>query len=168
MRKKVIDLGPDGREGIEAVWWDRDGFRFLWVNATDHPNDWKRHFQVGVAMFEIEGARRIVEIVSQGILKGFEGGFRVGGHSWGGALAETASVMLQDKGFRVSCESFGGKRAVWPFQACVRWRHRGDFVPWLPPWRKGFRQKVFGRFEVFWKAHREDRYRELMEKGGFC
>lgn len=75
----------------------------------------------------------------------------------------------EDEGEEVYTFAFGGKR---PLKSCekvvINYRHRGDFVPFLPFWRKIYRHEMkIGKWMPFWKAHGPSTYYEAMETYGF-
>jgi pimeloyl-ACP methyl ester carboxylesterase len=90
--------------------------------------------------------------------------YHIFGHSRGGAIAQ---IVAYELGFRcVIMRVYGSKRAgnrrfveavFRPGDAC--YRHRGDWVPWLPPWYARLPNIVFGQWLPLGKAHDYNSYK---------
>jgi hypothetical protein len=82
----------------------------------------------------------------------------IGGFSRGGGIAQVLALELTERGIVwVYAYLFAPKRSTgrnakrsYVFAATA---HRGDIVPYLPPWLGGPPMTWFGRFTWFWKAH---------------
>lgn len=152
----TIDLGPAGKAGIEARTWSDDSARYCYIAGSDHWRDWLHHVLPGARRREIAAARAIVDaIYSRDVVA-----FYVGGHSLGGAVAQIVSSILTALGAQVHCYSYGGKRAPrrYSFPDTKSYRHAGDIVPFLPPWRPKIDSIRIGTWKPFWLAHQPREY----------
>lgn len=165
-----IDLWPEGPAGVEAK-WRRDGETvYCYIYGSDHVLDWLHHFLPRAKLREIIAgdviALKLAEIVK-------DKDVRIGGHSLGGAIAGVvADTLVNGQEFdpkHVSLFTFGAKRCPWkciPFG--THYRHRGDAVPFLPPWRPAYKlMQVFGKWSFPWKAHGPATYYDAMSMHGF-
>lgn len=165
--KHKIDLGPPGPAGVEAEWWDDNGVRYVWIAPTDHWRDWLHHVTPGARRREVNAATKIRRAVMA-----LDATYYVGGHSWGGCIAVMVTAML---GETAVAYVYGGERApvYWADKAQVySWQQRGDWVPYLPPWRASYHADwpthcVFGSWLPPWKAHLPDNYYRHMKAVGF-
>lgn len=159
-----IDLFPSGKAGIEAKWRVEDGDVYCFIGGSDHWVDWLHHFLPGSEEREIICAAWI-----ETVIRGKGKAYFIGGHSVGGAIASVIGDMLRYEGCEVYTRSFGGKRPIKGTEdVAINYRHRGDIVPFLPPWRPAYKmQPVIERWLPFWKAHGPSTYYEAMEECGF-
>ena len=82
-------------------------------------------------------------------------------HSRGAAIGQNLARELAVRGFEVDLVAYGYKRtgngafvAELEAIATVRaFRHRGDIVPLLPPWRAGLRHELIGAWKPPCTAH---------------
>lgn len=168
----------DGRSGLEWRVKIEHGVYWVWIPGTDHPDDVAHHLQTGW-VWAHDGVRILRadyalarEVVDELHLSGDESVI-VGGHSWGGAVAALIVWILLRRGVDVRGFLYAPKRAgnrafvdeIAPY--ITAYRHRGDWIPYLPPWYARFTMRVFGRWTWPWKAHMPDRYADVMEKDGF-
>jgi hypothetical protein len=166
-----IDLGPDGHAGVEARIYQRQHGYMIHVLGTDHWRDWLHHILPGARKREWQAADQIIAaLVEMGIAKSDDDGWSyipgddvvISGHSWGGCIAAMVATILV-----APCYIYGGKRS--PRKGLTRhyvaqaYRHRGDIVPLLPPWRPRYTDEiVFGKWMWPWEAHKLSNYREVM------
>jgi len=85
------------------------------------------------------------------------------GHSRGGAIAQ---IVTWELGRRcVVMRIYGSKRTGnkafvrQVTECCIAYRHRGDWVPWLPPWYARLPNIVFGPWLPLGKAHDYNSYK---------
>jgi len=165
MEWNKIDLFPSGHAGIEAKWLYEEGDLVCFVGGSDHWVDWLHHFLPGSAQREavcgLLLAATLRPMIKEAVF--------IGGHSLGGSVASLVGQIFEDEGEEVYTFAFGGKR---PLKGCekvaINYRHRGDFVPFLPFWRKRYRHEMkIGKWMPFWKAHGPSTYYEAMETYGF-
>ena len=150
-----IDLPPVGPAGIEAKTWDVGSVRYLYIAGSDHWRDWVHHILPGARRREIDAAYALYSRIRSSHVVYYV----VSGHSLGGAVAETLATIMRKDGHRVICVTFGGKRPPVGYSAKgVRYRHKGDVVPLLTPWRGFATHKRIGDLAVPWKAHGPDTY----------
>lgn len=159
---KRIDLGPTGPAGIEAKTWDEGLTRFLYIGGSDHWWDWLHHFLPGAKRREVAAARTLVDkVFDENTVQ-----FIVGGHSLGGCIAQIVATHLQNQHKIVFCYTYGGKRPPvgHGYEYSENCRHRGDIVPYLPPWRYANRrfEVTIGRWTWPWLAHSPKMYYEMM------
>jgi hypothetical protein len=144
----------------------------VWFNGSDHPRDWLHHILPGARRREIRAAQTISQRLAPHV--GGDTLFIIGGHSLGGCLAEIETFILCALGERAHCHIYAGKRAPRSHMVddgAVAYRHRGDIVPSLPPWRPARRRRmptaVFGSRTWPWKAHPPHQYKRKMQEAGF-
>lgn len=149
----TIDLGPQGSAGIEATY--RDGV--LYIEGSNHAWDWMHHILPGARRRELEAAAEIVDRLP-------EEPAIIAGHSLGGAIAALVGRAYPEARVFV----YGGKRAPRGARRDVTaYRHRGDIVPFLPPWRARWRQSTtIGQWDTPWRAHEPRRYYRQMRVDG--
>lgn len=165
MRWNKLDMFPSGKAGIEARWREDDGDIYCFIGGSDHWVDWLHHFLPGSREREIVCGLYLASFFKRKI----KNAMYIGGHSVGGVVASLAGQVLRDEGYDVYTWVFGGKRPLKGTEECaVSFRRRGDIVPFLPPWRPGYKyQNVVGEWMPFWKAHGPGTYYELMGDTGF-
>lgn len=164
-----IDLWPEGPAGVEAK-WRRDGETvYCYIYGSDHVLDWLHHFLPGAKTREIKAGNKLAEKLMH-ILKGAS--LHIGGHSLGGSIAcIVADLVYSNSGGATKAHlfTFGAKRCPWkyiPFG--THYHHRGDMVPFLPPWRPAYKLiQVFGKWNFPWKAHGPATYYDAMSMHGF-
>ena len=155
-------------------WWriEPDGTLRVYLNGSERLPDWVRNFQTcrrkvrGVRVNRVDRREALATIRElRGEIDRAERVI-VGGHSRG---ASEASIMA----FELGCESVlfapkrtGCKRFVQSVDY-IGFRHRGDFVPFLPPWNAGFKVQVFGPWRPVWISHEPREYQKRMEQYGF-
>lgn len=88
------------------------------------------------------------------------------GHSRGGAIA--LQIWWELFGNHVldvtvtAAKTTGNRRFCKEASKRVKaYRHRGDIIPFLPPWQRNIKHMVFGRWQPFWLAHRVRNYRGI-------
>lgn len=174
--KRLIDLGPAGRAGVEAkVDPER---RTIWIPGTDrHWYDVLHHLVPFAGARERRAARWIAGDV---MVCGSTLPWTITGHSLGGAVAVLVADYLIRAGVAVErVVVAGGKRAQW---RCVVHREAvervlhvyvnyTDIVPDLPPWRqqwpkervqmRPFVTQYRGLFVRSARAHHPENYRDV-------
>lgn len=167
---KKIDLWPEGKAGIEARYkWVPGKTLHVYIPGTNHILDWIHHFMPGQVERENDAAwllyRRLNPYITHEKVT-------ILGHSLGAAVACALwNLMYKSDSILVIC---GGKR-YWkslPRASILAFihifRHKGDIIPFLPPWRPAYLkrdEKVFGKWTFPWKAH--FKYRDIYDKYGF-
>ncbi len=156
---KKIDLWPDGPAGVEARYRVQGGVCYCFIRGSDHWADWLHHILPGAYGREVLAgilvAKKLMDIHCDQYV--------IGGHSLGGVIAIICADTL---GKHVKLFTFGTKRDKIKVNTGTHYRHRGDIVPFLPPWMPKIECEVFGEWMPFWKAHEPKQYYELMEKVG--
>jgi hypothetical protein len=165
MSWNTIDLGPGDRSHVQARWKDKDDKRYLYIDGSDHWIDWAHHFLPGAQRREIAAAYKLASIL---IKEPGAAEFVVGGHSLGGAIATAVTCILDAALLPVTGYAFGGKRPPKRYNADVTcYRHRGDLVPFLPPWRPRYAKVIeIGPRKPFWAAHEPREYFPEMLRAG--
>ena len=160
-----IDLWPSGKAGIEARWRVENGDLYCFIGGSDHWVDWIHHFLPGSKRRELMCGMRLARALRPKIKESVF----IGGHSVGGVVASLVARMFEDEGEEVYAITFGGKRPLEGTEdAVISYRHRGDIVPFFPPWRKRYKHEMrIGKWMPFWKAHGPATYYEAMEIYGF-
>jgi hypothetical protein len=163
--KRLIDLGPGDRSGVQAMTWDYGAnLRCLWIDGTDHWHDVVHHILPGVRRRELLWAKKLADAVFDPAINEY----RVGGHSLGGCLAALVAEDLRERGVFVHCVVFGAKRTFRGNDKCVSVVHVGDLIPALPPWRPPYwESRYFGERASFWDAHQPKAYYDQMKIFGF-
>lgn len=156
-----IDLGPEGRDGVEAQVRHINGRRVLYIYGSDHPNDWKHHVTPGARQREEIAAHKLA-LLTEGQVDA------IAGHSMGGGIARMVAAIHRAANHRVALYVYGGKRAPRGYETHGDfYRHRGDIVPWLPPWRPRYRNTMkIGRWTWPWIAHKPRSYAQQMKRDG--
>jgi hypothetical protein len=77
-------------------------------------------------------------------------------------------VLIYERlGYPVSLRTYGGKRPPRGYEYLgAHYRHLGDIVPFLPPWRPRQTCIEIGVRLPFWEAHEPRAYYEQMRKDG--
>jgi hypothetical protein len=165
-----IDLWPKGPAGVEAR-WRRDGDTvYCFIGGSDHWIDWLHHVIPGAWKRELWAAQKIADIIAdKNGLHNKSDGIKIviGGHSLGGAIAcIVAEFLLHEYWtiYELDLYTYGAKRLRWKTTAKgEHYRHRGDIVPYLPPWMPKYQDvKPYGSWMPFWKAHGPRTYYDLM------
>lgn len=169
----------NGREGLEWKWKLTANALTIFINGSDHAKDWGHHSKirlieaahgVWVTEADLELAKDIIQFVRESETEVV----RIGGHSWGGAIAALVVWMLnRPNEVNVRGYLYGPKQAgnelfitqVSPF--ITSYRHRGDIVPLLMFWLARFQMKKIGSWMWPWKAHGPDTYHTQMAADGF-
>jgi pimeloyl-ACP methyl ester carboxylesterase len=159
--------GPDGLYRIEN---DRC---YLWLYGTNHEREWPFHFsgcrvKTAIGWANINYYREAM-LVYAWILDNIDvRNIQIGGHSYGGALAQIVAAMCEyNRNFNVDCITFGTVRAgrLEMPESSENWIHRGDVVPWWPLWPlyslKG-KRIVFGEIGLTWVVHQPGYYVEAI------
>lgn len=136
----------------------------VWLGGTTGHSEWARNLRTRTVR---EYDRRVkAELWAEAITVGDEiesmlGGVQtvvVAGFSRGGGLAQVVALEAISKvlGVRVLVRLYAPKRALSdvrgvPVIHCSA--HRGDIVPYLPPWYARLGVTWMGRFDWLWKAH---------------
>ncbi len=143
MREYIPLYGP---KGIVVKIYEQH----IWIGGSNHWLHWLHHILPGAKRREIDCGVEIADLARR------EEVDDIHGLSIGGCIAQIAATI---NGAR--CTTYGTKRAPRGY-ACtgVHYRHRGDPVPWLPPWRPGVKLRVIGRWAPIWIAHA---YKELRQ-----
>ncbi len=148
MREYVPLYGP---KGIVVKVYEHH----IWIGGSNHWLHWLHHIIPGAKRREIDCG---IEIANLAIREAI-GDIR--GLSIGGCIAQIAATVMLSKVMMIlpSVTTYGTKRAPRGYAfAGLHYRHRGDPVPWLPPWRPSVQCIVIGKWEPIWIAHA---YKEL-------
>lgn len=168
----------NGREGLQWKWKRTGNTLNIFINGSDHPEDYKHHSKIRL----IEAAHGVwvthadLQLAKDIFLFVRESGaevVRIGGHSWGGAIAALVVWMLRKVHIKAWGYLYGPKQAgnsqfiqeVSPY--IYVYRHRGDFIPLLMFWLSRFTMEKIGTLTWPWKAHGPDTYYTQMERDGF-
>lgn len=126
----------------------------VYVGGSDHWMHWLHHVLPGARRREIQAGHDVAVIAEVHGITAFWG------HSIGGCIAQIAASLTPD----ASVRTYGTKRAPRGYtHQGEHYRHRGDFVPWLPPWRPRVACEYVGDYLPIWVAHHPRTYRELLE-----
>lgn len=115
------------------------GRKLISFRGTDGIEDWLEN----LLFFGINVSYGVVQSLSEvfRFIPPHRGGYITTGHSKGGAMAILATQVLSSMGFYVeACYTFGSPRVYLfrsiPFKTkIVNYRHKNDWVTYLPPWR---------------------------------
>ncbi len=143
-----IDLWPSGKEGVEARWIVSNEITKtlqVLIYGTDSIFDWILHFLPGWGkraeiIYGVRLADKLEKIIkSNPGNKGIEIKMvHIYGHSWGGAIAPIVEEILQKQFKDVYVYAFGlGEKKPAVVRFFISYRHKGDIVPFLTPWRIG-------------------------------
>jgi hypothetical protein len=160
--------GPDGLYCIE------NSTCYVWLYGTNHDREWAFHIKgcrvkTAIGWANINYYREAM-LVFAWILDNIDAyQIQIGGHSYGGALAQIVAAMLrQSRRFDdIDCITFGTVRAgrIAHDQGNEHWIHRGDLAPWWPLWPfyslKGDRI-MFGKTGLPWIVHQPGYYIEAI------
>ncbi len=132
----------------------------VYIGGSNHRLHWLHHILPGARRREIECGKEIaVKLASDEI-----GHFDIEGHSIGGCIAQIVKTELGAYGITATVRTYGTKRAPAGYETVgMHYRHRGDFVPLLPPWRPPVACSVVGSWKPFWISHHPRTYRALLE-----
>lgn len=166
MSWQKIDLWPEGPAGIEAKYRIEDRVLYCYAHGSNHVLDWLHHVLPGEAERERRGAIELFKRLIR--LKDRFDMATLGGHSLGAPVAIACADMMEHREIPVVCYAFGGKRPLMPYDCLVyAYRHSGDIVPALPPWRQPYRgMAVFGTWTFPWLAHKPERYEQFRQEAG--
>lgn len=157
-------------------WRVQDGRLYLYLEGSVGYSDWVRNFAVGrrrtaqgyvnrvdhrEALATIREIRHVLEVVKS---------IHVGGHSRGGSEAWALTQELRAAGHKVTCILYAPKRTgCRDYQAgeYLAYRHRGDWVPMLPPWYAGWTCVLIGQWMPIWRAHEPREYMDMIQGHGF-
>lgn len=157
------------------------------IIGTNHGMDWKRNFQLRMVRYDGMRINRhdlyegqwVVEYIKNHYDLSTIRKITVGGHSRGGATAQvvTAKLLKQHPYIEVECILLAAKRAgnkalIRRIQDCVKaFKHRGDFVPLLPPCipifypYRHFKHTKFGKFSLnIVEIHAVKQFNWVMDK----
>lgn len=124
----------------------------IYVGGSTHILHWLHHFWPGARRREIECGVELAGIARR------EGITDIRGHSVGGCIAQIASRMVSG-----TCMTWGTKRAPDGYEnQGTHYRHHGDIVPLLPPWRPRVDTIPVGSWRPFWLAHEPREYKPWM------
>jgi hypothetical protein len=148
-----------------------DGHLFVYLNGSERLSDWVRNFQTrrklrgGAWVNRVDHREALATIRELRVMIESADKVTVAGHSRGAAEAACMAwelgcraILLAPK--RTGCRDFVGELDY------IAYRHRGDIVPYMPPWYAGFKCIVFGRFRWLWEAHEPREYDEIAKKWG--
>lgn len=147
MREYVPLYGP---KGITVKIYDDH----LWIGGSNHWTHWLHHVLPGARRREIDCGVEIADLARREQISDIRG------LSVGGCIAQIAATLVEGG----ICETYGTKRAPKDYYPeAIHYRHRGDFVPFLPPWRPRVFTTVIGDWKPFWIAHHPNSYRRIVE-----
>lgn len=168
----------DGRSGLEWRIAIEGKTAWIYIPGTDHQDDVKFHVRirlkqtapgVWITAADLELAWDIfLEIRDTGCDTVY-----IGGHSWGGAIAAILVWLLRRArinafGYLYAPKRAGNTRFVEQIADHIDvYVHRGDLIPFLPPWLAGYPRKIFGRWVWPWEAHQPRSYYAEMAEDGF-
>ena len=133
----------------------------LYLEGSDDWREWLHHVMPGARRREIREAAAILAWLelSRTMIH------TVAGHSMGACVATIIAAMHGGLKLYV----YGGKRAPRSHyrEPDAAYRHYRDIVPFLPPWRPGYRNIMVGcKCLSPWEAHQPRNYYRDMEKDG--
>jgi hypothetical protein len=159
---KPFQLGPPGPAGVNGRMREDEttDTAYIYIDGSDHAVDWWHHFLPFARRRERAAAREILDIMPR------RSRYVVGGHSVGGAIAADLAREIAAMGLAVKCYVFGPKRTSRDSvrHVTAAYRQRGDLVPYLPPWRKGYRLTTFGHWMPVIAAHEPREYFVVMAR----
>lgn len=176
MDKKWVWVNrSDGKSGMEWRYAEVDDTVYIFINGTDHFDDWKHHTKlrrveaadgVWVTKADLYMTTEIVHFI--GSRRTF-----IAGHSWGAAIAALVVWILRRRrvqvaGFLYAPKQVGNRKFVQEITPYITaYRHRCDWVPFALPWLATFKMKVFGGIIWPWAAHMPRLYYGVMKRDGF-
>jgi len=137
----------------------------LVIGSNDY-GDWKRNLQFrsrdlgdGVHVNRVD-RKEALKLIRQ-VRHLLTDTMIVRGHSRGGAIAQQAAWELRRLNYSVKLMLYGSKRTgnqafvdkLLATGSTVSIRHKGDWVPYLPPWRSHLPWVVVGEWTWPWRAH---------------
>jgi acetyl esterase/lipase len=153
-----------------------DGVLYVYLDGSVNYSDWVRNFAVGrrntpqgyvnkvdhrEALATIRELRPAIEVCRRVV---------VGGHSRGGSEAYSMAVELRASGRPTTCFLFAPKRTgCRDYQGgeYLAYRHRGDWVPFLPFWYAKWHLTTFGIWRPVWASHEPREYGQKITAAGF-
>jgi pimeloyl-ACP methyl ester carboxylesterase len=167
-----LPFDTDGPNGLYCI---KKGICYLWLYGTDSDREWRFHLRgcrvkTAIGWANINYYREAM-LVYAWILDNIDVDcIQIGGHSYGGALAQIVASMCRynKRAVNVDCITFGTVRAGRLANSAdnEHWIHRGDLAPLWPLWPfyslKGKRIR-FGKPGLPWIVHQPDHYREPIE-----
>ena len=146
MREYIPLYGP---KGVTVKVYD-DHLIIGGSNAWYH---WLHHILPGARQREIDCAFEVALIARKHVIRDIRG------ISVGGCIAQIVASIL-----RCKCITYGSKRAPRVYAgAGTHYRHRGDIVPFLPPWRPRMHCVLVGEWRPLWIAHKPSSYWEALQ-----
>ena len=142
----------------------RDRTLYVWLSGTTGHAEWARNLDVRTMLVynrrvKTELWREALDVALEvtPMLDGVKE-ILVAGFSRGGGLAPVVALELIARQIdaAITVQLWAPKRALSdvtgvPIAHCFA--HRGDIVPYLPPWYGRLPVEWFGRCDWFWKAH---------------
>ena len=122
------------------------------LSGSTKPKHWLHHFLPGAAKREINAGRE----VAHNILINQPHTVIIHGYSLGGSIGHVAATILHQLGFQSELETIGSKRPPtgYSYLPAVNYRNRGDWVPFLPPWRDKIYTILTNKpWRPIWSAH---------------
>ena len=160
-----------GRWAMEA------GTLRVYLNGSENYSDWVRNFAVGRRQTPQGYVNRVDHREALATIRELRAQIAeadsviVAGHSRGASEALAMAQEIRAKGKRVSALLFAPKRTgcrdYTDESLYIAYRHRGDWVPFLPPWYAGYKNIVFGQFKLIWIAHEPREYYDRIKQNGF-
>lgn len=186
MKLNWIRFNDDGTSiGVEGRWAKvSESEAIFYIYGTNSKDDWRSNFDIRRvklkdgsrinAMDYAESQWMVEYIASRMNIKNVKK-LTIVGHSRGGALAQVTAYRLLKKYSYIDtkCVLFGSKRAGnHSFVKTIEpitdsYRHRGDYIPLLPPWPwyKNVKHVVFGVFSFnILKVHLQSAYYSFYDK----
>lgn len=173
------------KEGVEGRWYSPSPHRAtFYIHGTNHREDWKSNFRtlgrarvrdgIKINKKDLREAQWVVELIRSKLDMNQLEILKLGGHSRGGAIASIVAWKIKEQFPHVSLQAIllapkrtGNKEFVESIEPYTKaYRHRGDFVPFLPLWPR-YRMvslKTFGKFCLL--SHARKSYVRFMDKYG--
>jgi hypothetical protein len=146
-------------------WRLKDSDRVLQIIGSNDARDWLFNFMTGRTIGDNERVNRWDRYEALVVLRAIRGLDinMIEGHSRGGAIAQIiARELYRRDGKRRFLAIYGSKRAGnrrfvdAVYRAChvLALRHRGDWIPFLPPWYAGIKHGLTHKpWRPVWIAH---------------
>ena len=145
MREYIPLYGP---KGIVVKIYDDH----LWIGGSNAWYHWLHHVIPGAKRREIDCGIEVADLALELDITDIRG------LSVGGCIAQIAAMIIGGR-----CTTYGTKRAPAGYEvAGTHYRHRGDIVPFLPPWRPRIACTTIGVWRPLWVAHNPKSYREVL------